>query len=83
MHNISLMAVHNRRQYLLKVLSSHSLREKPSLLDPIKQLPTATVLRDNVIVLLVLKQLIDIDDIGMVQVLQDTDLCEELVVGIV
>ena len=83
MHNISRMAIHDCRQYLLKVLSSHPLGEEACLLNSVEEFTTGAKFGDDVIVLLILEQLIDVDDIRMVQILQDRDLRKEFTLSTV
>lgn len=45
--------------------------------DEIQQISTITELRDNVVVLLVFKNLVQFDDVGVIQFLEDLELIDK------
>ena len=79
MDDVALMAVVERLKDLFEALGGLLLREEFLLDDPVEQFTSFANLSDQVDILLLLKVLVELEDVGVVQMLQDIDLSHEAV----
>jgi hypothetical protein len=74
MNDLLLMAVEHSHQDLPDVIGCLAFAEVRHLLDTVEQFPSAEIFGHEVIAVAVLVQFVELDDIGVVKILEDVHL---------